>query len=181
MKELYGNSIQVVKEANAYLVLQCIMRKAPLSVEEIVQTTKLSRPTVINILKGLMDDGIVVKDGFAEAAVGRSAALLNLSSSGHLALGIDFEFPKVRMVVANMRGEILHSDSFVSSEDIGMEELKSTFYRRVQSFLASTGIPLTQFEGVGVGIAGVIDSAAGVSLSIERVRDWQNVAICQEL
>ena len=60
-QELGGNNIRVLKEANKYLVMQCIMRKAPLAIDDVVQTTHLSRPTVLNILKELMDDGIVVK------------------------------------------------------------------------------------------------------------------------
>ena len=105
-REFKGNSIRVLKEANKYLVLQCIMTLSPLATEDIVKNTGLSRPTVLNILRELEEDEVVIKDGFSESNGGRSAALLTLNGSKHLALGIDFEFPAVRMVIANLKGEI---------------------------------------------------------------------------
>ena len=101
-----GNNVRVLKEANKYLILQCIMKLAPLSIEDVVQHTGLSRPTVLNIVKTLMEEEIIVKDGFSDTGVGRSAALLNLNDRKHFALGVDFEFPAIRMAIADMGGEI---------------------------------------------------------------------------
>ena len=105
-QEAKRNNIKLLKEANKILVLQCIMKLAPISTEEILKHTGLSRPTVINLLKELTDEEIVTKAGFSESSGGRSAALLALNGEKHFALGIDFEFPAVRMAIANMKGDI---------------------------------------------------------------------------
>ena len=102
-QEAKRNNIKLLKEANKILVLQCIMKLAPISTEEILKHTGLSRPTVINLLKELTDEEIVTKAGFSESSGGRSAALLALNGEKHFALGIDFEFPAVRMAIANMK------------------------------------------------------------------------------
>lgn len=62
-QEAKRNNIKLLKEANKILVLQCIMKLAPISTEEILKHTGLSRPTVINLLKELTDEEIVTKAG----------------------------------------------------------------------------------------------------------------------
>ena len=177
-----SNSIRVLREANRYLVYQCVMKEGPLSVERLIRLTGLSRPTVLHLLRDLMDSEIIVKDGFADSAtVGRSASLLNLNRQNHFALGIDFEFPAIRMAIANMKNDILAEESFLFPENMEGEELKELFYARVEAFVASSGVDRSKIDGAGLGISGVIDSAAGVSLSIERIRGWKNVPVQADL
>ena len=180
-REFKGNSIRVLKEANKYLVLQCIMTLSPLATEDIVKNTGLSRPTVLNILRELEEDEIVIKDGFSESNGGRSAALLTLNGSKHLALGIDFEFPAVRMVIANLKGEIHSSRKVVYDKAIEKDELLRDFYRELHDFIAASGVDASLLDGVGIGVSGVIDSARGVSLTIERINSWFNVPLKEEV
>lgn len=176
-----GNSIRVLKEANKYLVLQCIMTLAPLSTEDIIKNTGLSRPTVLNILRELEEEDVIIKDGFSESSGGRSAALLTLNGSKHYAVGIDFEFPTIRMVIANLKGEICSSKKLVYRKDIEKEELLQDFYLSLHAFIGDSGIDPAMLDGMGVGISGVIDSARGMSLTIERIANWSNVTLKDEL
>ena len=146
-RELKGNSVKLLKEANKYLIFQCIMKLAPISVEEIVKHTKLSRPTVLNIIRELSEENVIVKEGFSESSGGRSAALLGLNGEGHFALGVDFEFPTVRMAIANMKGQIRARENLTYPQDIGKDELIADFHRRLNAFIESSGIPRRLIDG----------------------------------
>ena len=176
-QEAKRNNIKLLKEANKILVLQCIMKLAPISTEEILKHTGLSRPTVINLLKELTDEEIVTKAGFSESSGGRSAALLALNGEKHFALGIDFEFPAVRMAIANMKGDIRAQESVVYPQGIGKEDLLPDLLRRIDRFIGESGIDPALLDGAGVGISGVIDSINGISMNIERIHGWHNVAL----
>ena len=176
-----GNSIRVLKEANKYLVLQCIMALAPLATEDIIKNTGLSRPTVLNILRELEEDDVIMKDGFSESNGGRSAALLTLNGNKHFALGIDFEFPTVRMVIANLKGEICCSKKLVYDKSVEKDTLLQDFYQNLHSFIDESGIDPSTLDGMGVGISGVIDSIRGVSLTIERICNWSDVPLKEEI
>lgn len=180
-QEAKRNNIKLLKEANKILVLQCIMKLAPISTEEILKHTGLSRPTVINLLKELTDEEIVTKAGFSESSGGRSAALLALNGEKHFALGIDFEFPVVRMAIANMKGDIRAQESVVYPQGIGKEDLLPDLLRRIDRFIGESGIDPALLDGAGVGISGVIDSINGISMNIERIHGWHNVALKSEL
>ena len=41
------NTTKVIKEANQYLVMQCIQAFEPVTLEEIAEKTLLSRPTIL--------------------------------------------------------------------------------------------------------------------------------------
>ena len=42
------NTTKVIKEANKYLVMQCIQAFEPVTLEEIAEKTLLSRPTILD-------------------------------------------------------------------------------------------------------------------------------------
>ncbi len=44
------NTTKVIKEANKYLVMQCIQAFEPVTLEEIAEKTLLSRPTILEII-----------------------------------------------------------------------------------------------------------------------------------
>ena len=180
-KARHGNDIRILKEANRYLVLQCIMKLAPVSTDDIIQSTGLSRPTVLNILHDLMEEDVVVKDGFSAGTIGRSASLLNLNAQRPVALGIDFEYPAIPMCIANLRGEILHQRKILCDSGLPFPDVKEFFYRSAVDFMKSSSIPTEAFCGAGIGICGTIRSKDGTSMSIERIRDWYNVPIRADL
>lgn len=176
-----GNNIKLLKEANKYLILQCIIKCAPISTEEIVKRTNLSRPTVLNVIKDLTEENLVLKVGFSESSGGRAAGLWGLSGDHHFAVGIDFEFPQVRMVIANMKSEIRASRTVAYPRDIEKAELLGRVVNEFNRFIDESGIPRDDIDGVGVGLPGVIDTVNGVSLNIERISGWHNVSIQREL
>ncbi len=180
-REMKGNSVKILKEANKYLIFQCIMKLAPISIEEIVQHTKLSRPTVLNIIRELTEEDVIVKEGFSESSGGRSAALLGLNGSSHFALGVDFEFPIIRMAIANMKGEIRAWENLTYPQDIEKDALLADFYQKLDAFIAHSGVDKNLIDGVGVGLSGVVDTVNGVSMNIERIHGWHHVAFQQEL
>jgi DNA-binding MarR family transcriptional regulator len=62
-----ANHTKVVKEANKFLVLSCIREYEPISQEQIVMRTRLSRPTVVNIVKELLEENLIEKSGYGES------------------------------------------------------------------------------------------------------------------
>lgn len=180
-REVKGNSVKILKEANKYLIFQCIMKLAPISIEEIVKHTKLSRPTVLNIIRELTEEDVIIKDGFSESSGGRSAALLGLNGASHFALGIDFEFPTIRLAIANMKGEIRALDNLTYPQNISKDALIADFHSKLDAFIAASGIDKRLIDGVGVGLSGVVDTVNGISMNIERIHGWHNVAFQRDL
>ena len=56
------NTTRVLKEANKYLIMQTILQYQPLTIEEIVRRTMVSRPTVLEVIKELQENNYIRKD-----------------------------------------------------------------------------------------------------------------------
>ena len=56
------NTTRVLKEANKYLIMQTILQYQPLTIEEIVRRTMVSRPTVLEVIKELQENNYIIKE-----------------------------------------------------------------------------------------------------------------------
>jgi predicted NBD/HSP70 family sugar kinase len=170
-----ANNAKMIKEANRYLTLNCVREHEPISQEGIVMRTRLSRPTVTNIIKELLEAGLVEKSGYGESSGGRSPVLLSLNSQAVCSIGVDFEFPQVRIAISDLKFNIVQAREWQFSLKDDKEYILQTLIDRIEELMHQSGIPLDKFAGIGIGLPGVIDFEQGVSVFIERIAEWRNV------
>jgi len=174
---LIKNNTRILKLANKYLVLQCISTYEPITIENIVKKTNLSRPTVINSVRELTEENVVMKEGYAESTGGRIAALLVTNADAYYAVGVDFEFPQVRLAIANLKGVILTAQQFKYRLDIPFEEIIDDLPVRIDSFIHKANVDIKKIKGLGMGLPGIVDTKNGRSKFIERINGWKDVDI----
>lgn len=142
-----------------------------------MKKTNLSRPTVINSVKELTDDQIIIKGGLAESTGGRAAALLAINSDAYYGIGVDFEFPQVRIAMANSNGEVLAAHHYHYPLDSSVQYITDCLSEEIARLIEKSGVDRQKIEGIGIGISGVVDKNNGLSIFIERINDWHNVDI----
>lgn len=174
---MISNNVKIIKHANRYLVLQCISAYGPISIEDIVKKTDLSRPTVLNAVKILTEENILIKSGFSKSTGGRTASLISVNTKAYYAVGIDFEFPKVRIVIADLKGGICSHKTIEYPLEIRSSEVLADLPKEIEEFISDSGIDRKQIAGVGLGLSGLVDTVEGKSTSIERITGWKNVNI----
>lgn len=176
-----ANRVGVLKEANRRLVLSCIRKEGPISQSDITLRTKLSRPTVVNIVRDLARENLIKRAGYGESLGGRSPVLYAFNFQSSFTIGIEFEFPRVRMVIADLNHEPVISSDFSFSLDDDQELVVHKLVNEISDLIGRSGCPKETFLGVGLGLPGLIDSNQGTSVLIERISGWRDVAIRQIL
>ena len=78
------NNLSIIKQANQCLVLNTVMDYEPITVDDIAHKTRLSRPTILTLLKQLTRDKIIYVSGRAESLGGRQAALYSINTNQSL-------------------------------------------------------------------------------------------------
>jgi len=135
----------------------------------------ISLPTITNLVKNLIADGILIEDGFGESRGGRRAALLKLNPEYAYAIGVEISLSGVNAVLMDLSGEIIASERGTTSpaDDCGqtMDEVISA----VASLVAR--VARSQLKGIGVGVAGLVDRENGVSIKFPHCENWLNVQI----
>jgi predicted NBD/HSP70 family sugar kinase len=171
------NTTALVRKANKALVLTTIKDNEPITLEDVLKITNLSRPTAHTIIKELMDDKLVYKHGYAESSGGRMPILYCFNATAHYAIGVDFEFPPVRLIISDLKGKLIHSKGWVFSRNVSKEKVIDDLLHGIEEIIIDSGISKEKFIGIGVGLPGIIDYEKGLSKNIERIANWHNVNI----
>jgi predicted NBD/HSP70 family sugar kinase/biotin operon repressor len=98
------------RDYNKVSVLDVVLSRAPLTRNEVIELTGLSKATVSRAVEELREDGFVVQSGVDEVAGrGRRSAYLDVpGTTGHVA-GISFGAQNTCVLVADLRGrEVRH-------------------------------------------------------------------------
>jgi predicted NBD/HSP70 family sugar kinase len=171
-----GNA-QLVKKINKFNVIQCLLVNGPLSQEEIIQITKLSRPTVVEIIKSIQNEKLISKAGSGKSSGGRIPTLYGIDPLGYYTIGIDFEYPQVHMGILNFFSEPVIERKFSVLEALKADAVLQELLASVEAMLAEFGHAAENIIGIGIGLPGIIDLANGMSTKIERINGWTNIPI----
>ena len=175
------NSIRTIKTANTFLVLDIIRKSGPVTIEGIIHTSHLSRPTVLSIVDEQMERKVIERSGFAESVVGRQPVLYALNTNSYFAIGIDFEFPPVRITVVDLSGAIRYEASWTCSFTMEKEQIIQLLVENIQKAIDTLKIPLSSIIGIGLGIPGTVNKKSNMSEIISRIPEWNKAPLSEIL
>lgn len=159
MRAVSGNAD--IKRVNRGKILKYLLDNGSASRQELVQNLELSLPTVIQIVKELMERGLVTEVGEYNSTGGRKAKVLGVSKGLYFAVGAEITKHSLQLVLVDMNHDVLDAQRFrypyedTTAYYIGIGE-------RVSRFLARNGISEEKGNtdcvlGVGFSIPGQID------------------------
>jgi predicted NBD/HSP70 family sugar kinase len=176
-----ANTTKIVKKANSFLVLSAIRKHKLITIEGIIDTTGLSRPTVLSILKELQEEQLVSMSGVLQTDSGRNPVLYALNATSSYAIGIDVDGPPANLVVADLNGELVYSHSWRFQLTDSTERMIETFSAEIHRALRTLAIAPTKILGVGIGLPAVVDVSANAALRISRFVNWRPLAVAEAL
>ena len=169
----------LVRKMNKYLVLKSIFENGGLSQEEIHLRTHLSRPTIMEIVRELLEEDMIQKSGFGESSGGREPALFDINEMGSFAIGVDFEYPQVNIGILNMKREVILERSFMLPEQMTPKEIVLRLISHIEELMESFPYEHKKIIGIGFALPGIIDIARGVSSRIERIDGWVDIPVVE--
>jgi len=163
-------SRQLGKQINSKLILNLI-KAGPISRAEIAADSGLSAATVSNLTSELIGQGLIRESGVGEATRGRPPVLLSLVSNARFVVGVKVMPGSLVAVVTDLDAEVIalrelkYSGTAMyqdGSLDTTPAEVVEKVTQLVDEVIKEAGIARTDLLGVGLGLAGFIDSNAGV-------------------
>lgn len=176
-----SNTTRTIKTANSYLVLDMITSAGKATIEEIVHSTHLSRPTILGILEDYLNNRIIVQAGLGESSVGRQPVLYALDTSMHFAIGIDFEFPPVHIVVTDLARNICYEKSTICSFNMDKNEIIQVVVKGIQDAINTMELQPRNIIGIGLGIPGTVNIKKNMSDTISRIPEWNKTPLSEIL
>ncbi len=90
------------------------------------------------------------------------------------AIGIDLGGTKIEIGRVDVNGQLLESLRFPTNVQRGPEKIQQEMIEGIQKIQASSNVPLT---GIGIGVAGQIDSTGGIVYSAPNLPNWHHIPL----
>ncbi|MBC8533629.1 ROK family protein [Yeguia hominis] len=162
-------------QGNRAKVVSCFTNRRPLTQEDVIWTTKLSRPTVVEIIKGLIADGVIHKIGTRSSTGGRSPYLYGLTDDLYYSIGIDFDYPRLTVGILNLSCEVLLENTVFLASNLLPADILQCMFEKIDSLIARFDCNKDQYIGICISIPGLINETSGVSIQLERISGWENI------
>jgi predicted NBD/HSP70 family sugar kinase len=148
---LSGSNLSRVSDFNQRVVLQAIRLAGEVSRSELASETGLTFPTIVNITKKLMDDGVVHESRRIKGPRGSPATRLAVSPDGCFALGVNIDRDHLMVVILDLVGEVRARDfleiDFPTPEAV-VAYVGSWFNKTIRELK----LPKSRFVGAGVAL-----------------------------
>ena len=157
---------------NRQLVLRTIYNKNGVSRAQVARFTKLTRPTVSDVVANLIKDGLVEEGGLAESSIGRRGIILNVVNGSRHLIGLDLARGDFRGAIINLRGEIKHRIELPLASKDGDQAL-ALLFELVDRLTDYADKPLL---GIGIGAPGPVDVVKGVMHHAVNL-NWRDIPL----
>lgn len=172
------NSFEMMKERNQKKVLEMIYKKGPISRVDISDKTGLAAATITNIVKKLLELGLVKEAERAPSSGGRKPVLMEINKTGGYFIGIEWGINKVSGVLLNLKSEIV-AEKHIQNSDFNFSnfiDLTSHLIEKMENKAGSSD----KIIGLGLGIHGPVNPRKGLSLYAPHF-NWKNKNIKEEM
>lgn len=168
-----------LKRHNESLVLDLIRQHAPISRAQLTIRTGLSAQTISNIVRRLLETGLVVETGAdRNGSIGRQPINLDIHADGSYAIGVSFERDHLIKTLVNLKGDVLHQEF----DELQPGELPHVTVQKIKKYVQSVReerFPeiTDRLAGIGLGVPGPIDYRTGQIMTPPNMPHWTEVAL----
>lgn len=166
-----------VPGTSAGALLDLIRTGAATSRADIARVTGLARSTVSQRVDALLRLGLVSERGDGASTGGRPPTRLVFEAGAGVVLAVDLGATHGRLAVADLAGEILVEDAAEIDIADGPDTVLPWVADRLVALLAEAGRTPDHVRGVGMGVPGPVEFAAGRAVSPPIMPGWDGVAI----
>jgi predicted NBD/HSP70 family sugar kinase len=157
-------------------VITLLNRYGPQSKRTLAERGDLGWATIVKVVNQLSEQGIITslgKDPVKPSGRGRDSLVYGLSRSYPLAIGIDVEYKRTRIVVTNIASEILFQDHFSTTKVRTSEGIKEFFKEIIEVFLNKYKVDKQLVVGAGIGIPGIGFSVHSQRQNLKYIKDLE--------
>ena len=157
------------------VILNIIKTHGPISRADIAHRIGLSPATVTSITGLLIKEDLVFEKDTGDSSGGRPPILLALNPRGGFVIGIKLMEMHAVAALTDLNAKVMEKTNFqMVSRELGAVVDDLTLL--VNALIQESGISPERLLGVGIGLAGVVDSTKGI-LRKSPFLGWKNVPL----
>jgi len=164
MRDRKRGTVRALRRENRAAVLWSLYLGQPRTRHELNVATGLSAASVTNVIRELIDEGIVIETGLEESDGGRPRAMLGMNPGYGYVIGVDVGETRTRVELFDLtmaeqaRAEYALNRAAEHDVDVVVEQIVAG----VNAVIADSGVHPDKVLGVGIGVPGVIEQGPEV-------------------
>lgn len=167
-------SFKNMKKQNQKNILTLIKNEDGISRAQIAEKLDVSRATVTNIVRELVELKLVQESKMGKSRGGRRPMLLKLDAEGAYVIGIEWGIEAIKAVLLDFEAEIIVEDQIIPDK-LTLEEYKKQTFSLIEKYKEQLNSS-SKIIGIGLGIHGLVDPDKGKSIFTPHF-DWGEVEI----
>lgn len=144
------------REHSRAVLLGLVKARRRVSRARLARESRLALPTVMEIVSGLIREGVVQEVGAGRSTGGRRPRLLSLVPSSYSAIGISVGTSRIAAVVTDLDARVGGELSEASSVDRGRSALEDQLHRLIRHLVSERGTGPGRLLGVGLALMGPV-------------------------
>lgn len=174
-QKIIGGNAKLVRNINRAAILNLIREKQPISRVDIARITKLNKSTVSSIVAELLENDYLIEELVPDSKVGRNPLQLRLNVSRFHVGAINFDTKIIRVALMNIGGAVVAKTECVP-ENNSPDEYVHKSLGLLSDLMKKLNI--TDLEGIGVTIAGLINPEDGHVLVAPNL-GWKDIKLSE--
>lgn len=176
-----GTNLPRIGGYNRSVVLDTIRRHGEISRVELAQHTGLTAQTMSNIVRPLIDEGLVVEDGRAASTGGKRRVLLRVVPDAHCAVGLHLDPERITGVLLDLSGAVRVRSTRRVHPGAGPHAVLGDLARTYQQLLRRSGTATDRVLGLGLAVPGPLDRTHRRLLHPPNLTGWAEIALADQL
>jgi N-acetylglucosamine repressor len=173
-------SRSLLRDLNVSLLIELVRRAGTVSRADLARQSRLSAPTVSNIVDKLIKRGIFNEVSLAPSSGGRPPVLLSIDPKAGYVIGIKLRADGLTTVVCDLDAQVVASRetemSLVGNPAAAILAIEQAVLR----VLRDAVVPQSKVLGVGIGLPGIIDTDRGIC-NFSQLLWWRDVDLAGPL
>jgi predicted NBD/HSP70 family sugar kinase len=158
-------------------LLKFVYQNVRISRSELSALTGYSAFLVSKLCESLLKKGFITEVGSGDSSGGRRPTLLSIAPGLGKIVGLHVGRVNARVVVTDICGNELAFLKSPSRISVGPNVAMPHLIDLVEKGLQEAKVKREELLGIGVGISGILDRAAGTTLYWPKVPQWVNVPV----
>jgi len=153
-------------------LLDIMRTRGTVSRVELVGATGLTPGTITNVIRELLDDGLVREAGQSRSTGGQPRRLLRLRAQAHYAVGVQMDRCTSSVVLADFTGRLVAEKTLPGSGSHSPEEMLQILATHIHKLLEVQEVPLESVLGISLVTHGPQDRIKGTLLAPRPGPQW---------
>jgi predicted NBD/HSP70 family sugar kinase len=168
----------LIKRINTAIVLEFILRGAPLSRAQISERSGLNKATVSSLVQDLINDSLVKEIGRGESSGGRKPVMLEFVATAGYAIGIDLGVNYIRGVLTDLQGAVV-AERTASLRRTEPEAVFLQLSGYIDDLIQEAPASPYGIIGIGVGVPGLVDDNGSILFAPHL--KWRDIPLQRQL